>query len=276
MPDACIGAFKNGVRPGSLNNKLGRKSASSTTEIRARVHMYILEEKDDALKRQRDEIGETEVVSPQPPLKERGGDDRVEKAKHQEKKAPHAAKQSRRTPYQPRGSYEYRCPWQQQHQVMRWEEASLVLNTNLADIYREIKDTNMVGDPEMQKRSPRNVDMYRWCEDHRTVGHDTNEWYTLKREIKKLIKVRHLGRFVQRNDHQQPSTRQENQETLATTTIEAASTFTQGLGPPFGMINMIAGSVRAVRQTLQERSTFEPWIQFKSYLGGLIIRILQQ
>lgn len=51
MPDACIGAFKNGVRPGSLNNKLGRKSASSMTEIRARVHMYILEEEDDALKR---------------------------------------------------------------------------------------------------------------------------------------------------------------------------------------------------------------------------------
>lgn len=77
-----------------------------------------------------------------------------------------------------------------------------MLNTNLASIYRETKDTNMIRDSEMPKRVPRNVHMNKWCEYHRAVGHDTNDCYTLKRELERLIKAGYLGRFVKRNDHQ--------------------------------------------------------------------------
>lgn len=60
MPDACVGSIKNGLRSGSLNNKLIPKPASTMAEIFSRPHMYILEEEDDALKRQREEKAEGE------------------------------------------------------------------------------------------------------------------------------------------------------------------------------------------------------------------------
>lgn len=64
-------------------------------------------------------------------------------------------------------------------------------------------DTNTIGDLEMPKRPPRNVNMNKWCEYHRAVVHDTNDCYTLKHEIEKQIKTGHLGRFVKRNDRQE-------------------------------------------------------------------------
>lgn len=56
MPDACAQALKNGLRPGSLNNKLGRKLASSMAEVWARTRMYIFQEEDDAFKCQREKM----------------------------------------------------------------------------------------------------------------------------------------------------------------------------------------------------------------------------
>ncbi|XP_057444607.1 uncharacterized protein LOC130736846 [Lotus japonicus] len=46
-------AFKNGLLPGMLNNKLSRKPAHSMAEIRARANTYILDEEDDAFNRKR-------------------------------------------------------------------------------------------------------------------------------------------------------------------------------------------------------------------------------
>ncbi|XP_057452302.1 uncharacterized protein LOC130744126 [Lotus japonicus] len=52
-PHACARAFKNGLLPGKLNNKLSRKPARSMTEVRAWANTYILDEEDDAFKRKR-------------------------------------------------------------------------------------------------------------------------------------------------------------------------------------------------------------------------------
>lgn len=58
----------------------------------------------------------------------------------------------------------------------------------------------MVDEPEFPKHPPRNVDTNKWCEYHHTVGHDTDDCFTLKKEIEKLIKAEHLRQYVQRND----------------------------------------------------------------------------
>lgn len=125
---------------------------------------------------------------------------RGEKRKHCEGKAPQMAEPAIQALYQPRGSFQYRRPAQQRQPASRRVEDNLELNTNLTNIFCVIKDRNMVGDPELPKRPPRDVDRNKWCEYHRTVGHDTDDYNNLKLEIEKLIRVGHLRHFVQRSD----------------------------------------------------------------------------
>ncbi|XP_057435936.1 uncharacterized protein LOC130728459 [Lotus japonicus] len=64
---ACARAFKNGLQLGKLNSKLSRKLARSMAEIRARENTYILDEEDDAFKRNRAKMekdGDQRDVSP--------------------------------------------------------------------------------------------------------------------------------------------------------------------------------------------------------------------
>lgn len=67
-----------------------------------------------------------------------------------------------------------------------------------------------------QSAQPRDVDTNKWCEYHCAVEHNTDDLYTLKREIEKLIRAGHLKRFVQRNERQQAPAREEKKETLVT------------------------------------------------------------
>lgn len=62
------------------------------------------------------------------------------------------AKPARQAAYYTRGSFEYLRPWQQRQPASRRDEDNLELNTNLTDIFCEIKDENMVGDLELAKR----------------------------------------------------------------------------------------------------------------------------
>ncbi|XP_057418392.1 uncharacterized protein LOC130712582 [Lotus japonicus] len=88
MSDVWVGAFKNGLRPGSLNNKMSQKPATTMGEIHSRAHMYIFKEEDDALKFLRDEAGEKDAVSSWSSIRDCG-----EKVKQREGKVPQAAKQ---------------------------------------------------------------------------------------------------------------------------------------------------------------------------------------
>lgn len=111
----------------------------------------------------------------------------------------------------------------------------------------------MVDEPKLPKRPPRNVDTSKWCEYRRTVGHDTDDCYTLKREMDKLIKVGHLRRYVQKNDRQQDSEKEQKKETLATKKRGAEGTFSQELGPPAGTINTIAAGFAGVATRMRRK-----------------------
>lgn len=123
-------------------------------------------------------------------------------------------------------------------------ETGTELNANLIDIFREIKAANMVHESELPKRLPRGVDTNKWCKYHRTVGHDTDDCFTLKREIEKLIKAGHLQRYVQINDRLQALERDRKKETLVARSHGAEATFGQELGPPTGTINTISEGYR--------------------------------
>lgn len=86
-PRACAQVFKNGLRPGLLNNKLSRKPAESMVEIRARAHTYILDEEDDTFKRKRARTVK-EGVSLKQFGRDKFGGEKGEGRKRKEKRAP--------------------------------------------------------------------------------------------------------------------------------------------------------------------------------------------
>ncbi|XP_031120916.1 uncharacterized protein LOC116024156 [Ipomoea triloba] len=53
------------------------------------------------------------------------------------------------------------------------------------------------------KVSP-NVDKTKYCRFHRYVGHDTDEWNVLKRQIEELIQIGYFKQFVKQPGQQQP------------------------------------------------------------------------
>lgn len=79
-------------------------------EVRARAHMYILDEEDNVFNRKR-VTREREGVSYKRSTKEHL---EGEKSKRKEEKAPHEAKQNKQALYPPRETYERQKPWQQQ------------------------------------------------------------------------------------------------------------------------------------------------------------------
>ncbi|XP_057426078.1 uncharacterized protein LOC130719466 [Lotus japonicus] len=184
-PRACALAFKNGLRPGSLNNKLSRKPARSTAEIRARENTYILVEEDDAFMRKRANKEDGGAHGKQAG-KERRSEEKGEGSKHKEKKGRSVAKLVKELLYLRREALDRRRPWKPQEPRRR--EADMELNAHLTDILREVKATHMVGESDKVEPPPRSgIDTTKWCEYRRSVGHDTNDCYTLKREIEKLI-----------------------------------------------------------------------------------------
>ncbi|XP_057443978.1 uncharacterized protein LOC130736149 [Lotus japonicus] len=201
--------FKNGLLPGSLNSKLSGKPARSMVEIRARANTYILDEEDDAFKR-RHAKKEGDGALEKQAGKERRSEEKGIGSKHREKKGKSLAKFVKEQLYLRWEALDHRRPWQP-HGSHRWEE-DMELNTHLTDILREVKATHMVGESDQREPPPRSgIDKTKWCEDHRSVGHDTDDFFTLQREIEKLIK---LGRLKQydRGGRQQGDRQQGNRD----------------------------------------------------------------
>ncbi|XP_057418389.1 uncharacterized protein LOC130712579 [Lotus japonicus] len=103
------------------------------------------------------------------------------------------------------------------------------------------------------------VDKTKWCEYHRSAGHDTDDCFTLKKEIERVIKTgrsqqydrgdRQQGdrpqgnrqREERRQDNRRSTPTRDRKETLATEKKKAEETFNKYLEPPVGTINTIAG-----------------------------------
>ncbi|XP_057444406.1 uncharacterized protein LOC130736611 [Lotus japonicus] len=181
-PRTCALAFKNGLLPGSLNNKLSRKPARSMAEMLSRASTYILDEEDDAFKRKR-----ARMEKDRAPTKHSGKDkyssERGEGSWCKEEKGKLAAKPTREQLYPLREDYERRRPWQSQRYPHRRDEADMVLNTNLTDMFREAKAASLVDEPEAPRYQPRGADPNKGCKYHPSIGHDTDSCWTLRQGI---------------------------------------------------------------------------------------------
>ncbi|XP_057425922.1 uncharacterized protein LOC130719317 [Lotus japonicus] len=232
-PNSYARAFKNGLQPGKLNNKLSRKSAKSMAEGDA---------------------------SPE----DKASKDKVEGSKRRDRKVRAAEKTTRDPLYPRRDNAEHRRPWHQADSRRRGESGKS-LSAYLTELLREVKATHAVEEGEREADPPRpKSDKTKWCEYHRSAGHDTGDCFTLKNEIEKLIRAgrvqlndrneRWNGERQQgnryRNSRQQDDRRREDRrrtpsaekkETLATKKKNAEETFNKDLDPPASTINTIAG-----------------------------------
>ncbi|XP_057418554.1 uncharacterized protein LOC130712753 [Lotus japonicus] len=141
-------------------------------EIRTRANTYILDEEDDAFKRRRAEKekdGEPGDASPE----EKRNKERGEGSRKRDKKVRTGEKAAKEPLYPKRENFERRRPWHQADPRRR-----------------EVKATHAVEEGEKEADPPRVVlDKTKWCEYHRSAGHDTGDCFTLKNEIKRLIRA---------------------------------------------------------------------------------------
>ncbi|XP_057425616.1 uncharacterized protein LOC130718980 [Lotus japonicus] len=262
-PHACARAFKNGLQPGKLNSKLSRKPAWSLAEVRARANTYILDEEDDAFKRKRaKKEKDCDQRDVSPTGKQRW--EKRESSKRKDKRGKSVEKFAKEQLYPKKESFERRRRWRQADS--RWrEESGKSLSAHLTELLREVKATHAVEEGEREANPPRAaVDKTKWCEYHRSAGHDTGDCFTLKNEIERLIRAgrsqlndrgdrwqgerqqgnRYKGSHRQddrrRNDRRETPTADKN-ETLTTRKKGAEETFNKDLEPPVGTINTMAG-----------------------------------
>jgi len=78
----------------------------------------------------------------------------------------------------------------------QWEENFTPLNKRIAQILKEVMNTQIIKRPPPNSR-PMGSEAGLWCEYHRTQGHDTDNCRTLKMHIERLKQERHLGHDVQ-------------------------------------------------------------------------------
>ncbi|XP_057426212.1 uncharacterized protein LOC130719611 [Lotus japonicus] len=187
-PQACAHAFKNGMLPGKLNSKLNRKPARSMVEVRARANTYILDEEDDTFKRRRAKVekdGGQRDMSPAG----RQGREKGESSKRRDKKVKPPEMFAKEQLYPKKENFERCRPWQQTD-PRRHERPGEDMNTELIKLLREVKAMHAVEESEKEVNLPREaVDRNKWCEYHRSAGHDTSDCFTLKGEIERLIRA---------------------------------------------------------------------------------------
>ncbi|XP_057452712.1 uncharacterized protein LOC130744554 [Lotus japonicus] len=188
-PHARARAFKNGLQPGKLNSKLSRKPARSMAEIRTRANTYILDEEDDAFKRRRakkEKDGKLGDALPE----EKRTKERGESSKKRDRKVRTGENTAKDPLYPRRENFERRRPWHQAYPRRR-EELGKSLDAHLTELLREVKATHAVEEGEKEADPPRvALDKTKWCEYHRSAGHDTGDCFTLKNEIARLIRAR--------------------------------------------------------------------------------------
>ncbi|XP_057444343.1 uncharacterized protein LOC130736541 [Lotus japonicus] len=187
-PNACARAFKNGLQPGKLNSKLSRRPAKSMAEVHARENTYILDEEYDAFKRRRAKVekdGDQRDASPE----DKASKDKAEESKRRDRKVRTAEKTTKDPLYPRKDNFERRRPWHQADSRQRGESGKS-LSAHLTELLREVEAIHVVKDGERKADPPRpKSNKTKWCEYHRSAGHDTGDCFTLKNEIERLIKA---------------------------------------------------------------------------------------
>lgn len=108
------------------------------------------------------------------------------------------------------------------------------LNASRVEVLVAVQDKNYVQWPKPLKVDPKRRDLDKYCQFHRTHGHDTNDYYQLMHEIERLIKRGHLQNFVKKGEEQRIHPR--GAEKVIRKLVRAL--VNDGFS---GMINMIVG-----------------------------------
>ncbi|KAG8660874.1 hypothetical protein MANES_02G203175v8 [Manihot esculenta] len=218
----AVEAMQKGTTSAEFFGSLSRKPPTSLAELMQRAEKYIRQ--DDALVTSRF----AKRMTGKEKASEEKRSERHEK-KHGKRLEPYKQAWERRDqrPPPPR-VLEPRLP-------PPWvPEKPTPLNASRAEVLMAVQDKEFLQWPKPMKSEAdqRNPDKY--CQYHRTHGHDTNNCFQLIAEIERLIKRGHLKNFVKKSEGQKPQSSSAVQMPRRT-----------GAGPvndgSSGTINMIVG-----------------------------------
>ncbi|XP_021630739.1 uncharacterized protein LOC110628402 [Manihot esculenta] len=101
----------------------------------------------------------------------------------------------------------YKQPWDRREQrpPPPWvPEAITPLNASRAEVLVAVQDKELLQWPKPMRAEASQRDPDKYCQYHRTHGHDTNDCYQLINEIERLIKRGHLRNFVKKSKGERP------------------------------------------------------------------------
>ena len=88
------------------------------------------------------------------------------------------------------------CDGKKAGSSLGWYSNYTLLNTLLDQMLMQIKDNPSLQWPKRMKGDPSKQNKSKYCRFHRSHGHDTDECYDLKQQIKALIKQGKLKKFL--------------------------------------------------------------------------------
>ncbi|KAG8645588.1 hypothetical protein MANES_10G076111v8 [Manihot esculenta] len=189
----AVEAMQKGTTSAEFFGSLSRKPPTSLAELMKRAEKYIRQ--DDALVTSRFAKG----MAGKEKAPEERRPERHEK-KHGKRPEPYKQAWERRDqrPPPPPRALEPRMlpPWV--------PKKPTPLNASRAEVLMAVQDKEFLQWPKPMKSEAdqRNPDKY--CQYHRSHGHDTNNYFQLIAEIERLIKRGHLKNFVKKPEGQRP------------------------------------------------------------------------
>ncbi|XP_057444398.1 uncharacterized protein LOC130736603 [Lotus japonicus] len=175
-PCMCVCAFKGGLSWGKFKRELSRELATSMIEVRARAQDYILEEGIEAHKRKQERAASVELARERIQEEKANRERRSKKVDRPVKKGK-GEQLSRRSRRRIEANRRMRLKGHTGKEL-----AKSLLEAGVKDVSKEGKCNTKLG------REVRN--RLKWCEYHNLEGHNTTDCFTLKGQIKRLIKAR--------------------------------------------------------------------------------------
>ncbi|XP_057437638.1 uncharacterized protein LOC130729814 [Lotus japonicus] len=134
------------------------------------------------------------------------------------------------------------------------QDRSTPLTINLTKALHMCLEANTIRFPKQPKRPPSNVDRNKWCEYHRIAGHNTDDCFTLKKEIEALIKAGYMRQLEGRKESDGAGTSTKRDETGKE--IEETEPKKQAGGETKGRIHSIFEGFRGGGMTNSSRKRY--------------------
>ncbi|XP_057426070.1 uncharacterized protein LOC130719460 [Lotus japonicus] len=209
MPEICIAAFELGLRPGCLNSNLSRKPVERMAQLRVRVQGFIREEQSDQVKKNRPNAAyagqQQQFEAKKGAVTDqcsKGSAERGDKGYNYRNRYDNRSQfKHRAQPYETRG-YGHSMTW-----TRNQNDRVTPLAVNLTEALHTCLEANAIHFPRQPKQpTGSNVDKRKWCEYHRISGYDTDDCFTLRKEIEKLIKAGCMQHLAGRNNSYEAET----------------------------------------------------------------------